>query len=70
MNGESQLLISDQPIEFEKYPLALEDSGKLPITFRGIYGIGIPYIDKEKPNDHDVQPVGLGNTTLNRIFSV
>ena len=32
MNGENQLLVTDEPVEFEEYLVMFETTGKLPIV--------------------------------------
>jgi hypothetical protein len=62
MNMESQLLVTSALVE-------VQDFRKKIIHFRGIRGLYLKLM-KEKPKNHNMQPVGLGNTTLNMIFSV
>ena len=37
MNGENRLLVTDEPVEFEKYPIEVQDFNKIPNHLRGIY---------------------------------
>ena len=39
MNGENRPLITDEPVEFEKLPVEVQDFRKIADHFRGIYGI-------------------------------
>ena len=41
MNGRTRPLITDEPVEFEKEPVEVEDFGKITHQFRGIYRIYI-----------------------------
>lgn len=50
MNGETQLLVTDELAEFEKLPVEVQDFGKFTNDFRGLYGISLKLI-KEKPKD-------------------
>ena len=55
MNRDNQLLVTSEPVEFEKrlqknYP-----------SFQRILW-DIPQISKAKPKDHHMEPAGLGNT--------
>ena len=58
-NMENRLLVTDEPVEFEKHRLTFKTSGNYqPITDR----CNMPQISGEQPEDHNMQPVGLGNT--------
>jgi hypothetical protein len=37
--GENRQLVTDEPVEFEKQPVEIQDFGKITHHFRGIYGI-------------------------------
>ena len=39
MNGESRLLVTDEPVEFEKQLVEVEDFRKITNDFRAVYGI-------------------------------
>ena len=39
MNEENQLLVKDEPVEFEEKPFEVQDFKKLPIIYRKMYGI-------------------------------
>ena len=39
MTGENRQLVTDEPVEFEKYPVEVQDFRKITENFRGIYGI-------------------------------
>jgi hypothetical protein len=55
MDGENQLLLTDESVE-------VQDFWKSTNHFRGIYGIYLKLI-KKKSKVHNMQPVGLGNTS-------
>ena len=46
MIEENQQLVTDEPVEFEKYPVELQDCGKITVQFRGICRIN-PNLIKE-----------------------
>ena len=41
MSGENRQLVTDEPVEFEKEPVEVQDCRKikLPLILKGIYGI-------------------------------
>ena len=39
MNEENQLLVKDEPVEFEEKPFEVQDFKKLPIIYRKMHGI-------------------------------
>lgn len=47
MNGENQLLVKDQPVEFDKQPVGVQGFEKITDHFRGIYRI---YLDLTMKN--------------------
>ena len=47
MIGENRQLVTNEPVEFEKYPVEVQDCGKITDYFRGIYRI-YPNLTKEK----------------------
>ena len=51
MSGENWRLVADEPVEFEKQPVEVQDFGKFTNHFRGIYGI---YFKWMKANPEDV----------------
>ena len=61
MIGENEQLVIDEPIEFEKYPVEVQDCMKITGHFRGIYKL-YPNLIKGKPEDGNMSPVGLANT--------
>ena len=46
MIRENQQLVTNEPVEFEKYPVDVQDCRKITDQFRGIYGI-YPNLIKE-----------------------
>ena len=56
MIGENRQLVTNEPVEFEKSPVEVQDCRKINDYFRGIYRI-YPNLIKGKPED-----VGLANT--------
>lgn len=48
MNGENQLLVKDQPVEFDKQPVGVQGFEKITDHFRGIYRI---YLDLTMKTD-------------------
>ena len=63
MIGENRQLVTDEPVEFEKSPIEVQDCKKIPDHSRGIYRI-YPNSIKENPKDVNMEPVGLGNTRI------
>ena len=47
MIGENRQLVTNEPVEFEKYPVEVQDCRKITDHSRGIYGI---YPDLKKEN--------------------
>ena len=47
MIGENRRLVTNEPVEFEKQPVEVQDSRKLTNHFRGIYRIYNPNLIKE-----------------------
>ena len=47
MIGENRQLVTDEPVEFEKEPVEVEDFRRITDHFRRIYGIH-PQINKKK----------------------
>ena len=56
MNRENWPLATDEPVE-------IQDLRKITDHFRGMYGTCLKLI-KENPKDHNMWPVGLGNTRI------
>ena len=50
MMGENRQLVSDEPVEFEKYPVEVQNCRKITDHFKGIYRI-YPQFNKGKPED-------------------
>jgi hypothetical protein len=50
MSRENQLLVTDEPVEFQKQPLEVEDCRKFTDHFRGIYGIHLK-LKRKNPKD-------------------
>ena len=48
-----QLVITDEPAEFEEYPVEVQDCRKINHHFRGIYGIFLEF-NIENPEDVNV----------------
>ena len=46
MIGENRQLVTDEPVEFEEYPVDVQDCKKITDNFRGIYRI-YPNLMKE-----------------------
>ena len=47
MNGEHQLLVTEEPVEFEKYMVEVQDFGRIVDPLRGIHRIHLK-IHEEK----------------------
>ena len=61
-------LVTDEPVEFEKQPVEVEDCWKITHHFRGIYRI-YPYLMKENQRMSTCnQPVGLANTRISTSY--
>ena len=50
MSGKNRRLVADEPVEFKKYPVRVEDFMRFIDHFRGIYRIYLKWM-KEKPED-------------------
>ena len=50
MIGENRQLVTDEPVEFEKKPVEVQDCRKITGQFKGIYR-NIPQFSKGKPKD-------------------
>ena len=48
--GENRQSITNEPIEFKKQPVEVQDCKKIPDHFRGIYRL-YPNLIKENPKD-------------------
>ena len=48
MIGENRQLVTNEPVEFEKLPVKVQDRRKITDHFRGIYR-NIPQFNKRKP---------------------
>ena len=68
MNGENWLLVTDEPIEFEKWLVEVQDFMTITDHFRGIYIIN-PNLIKKNWKMSTVQPVGLENTTISNEYA-
>ena len=55
MNGENRLLVTNEPVE-------AQDSKTTTSFWKNLQNI--PQINKEKPEDHNMWPVGLGNASI------
>ena len=53
MNGENRPLITDEPIEFEKQLVEVQDFRKMTHHFRRIYGIYLTLL-KNNQKDHNM----------------
>ena len=54
MNRENQPLVTDELVEFEKWPVEVHDFRKFTDHFRGIYG---PYLKSMKKEQNDVKHI-------------
>ena len=50
MIGENRQLVTDEPVEIEKWPVEVQDFREITDHFRGIYRI-YPQFNKGKPED-------------------
>jgi len=50
VTGENRQLVTNEPVEFEKYPVEVQDCRKITDHFRGIYRI-YPNLINGKPED-------------------
>ena len=48
MNGESRLLVTDEPVEFEKQLVEVEDFRKITNDFRAVYGIYLKWMKETR----------------------
>ena len=53
MIGENRQLVTNEPVEFEEYPVEGQDCRKITDQFRGIYRI-YPNLIKRKPEDVNI----------------
>ena len=63
MGGENQPLVTDEPVEFEKQPVAVQDFRKSTHHCRGMCVIYLDLINKN-PKMSTLSPVALGNTGI------
>ena len=70
MIGENWQLVTDEPVEFEKELVEVQDSkrNKIADHLRGIYGI-YPNLMKGKAEDVNMSPVGLANTRISTDYA-
>ena len=68
MIGKNWHLVTYDPVEFENEPVEVQDYRKNTDHFRGIYRI-YPQFNKGKPEDVNMQPVGLGNTRISTGYA-
>ena len=68
MIGKNQQLVTDEPIEFEKQPVEVQDCRKNSEHFREIYSI-CPNLIKKKPKDVNMQLVGLANLRISTNYA-
>ena len=67
MVGENRQSVTDEPVEFGKQPVEVQDCRKITDYFRGIYRI-IPQFNEGKPEDVDIEPAGLANTRISTDY--
>ena len=48
MNGENWLLVIDEPVEFEKLLVEVQDFRKIYVCLRGMYEIYLKFIKKNR----------------------
>lgn len=58
-NGEKWPLVKDDVIDFEKYPVEVQDVKKIIEDSRGICGIQLTLINWNR-KDQNMEPVGFG----------
>ena len=63
MNGENRLLVTDEPVEFEKQLVEVQDFKKTSNLFTGIQRIYLKVI-KKILKDVNMKPAGLGNSRI------
>ena len=63
MTGENRQLVTDEPVEFRKQPVEVQDYRKITDHFRGIYRI-YPNSMKKNRRMSTCKLVGLANTRI------
>ena len=66
--GENRQLVKDEPVEFEKQPVEVQDCRIMTNHFRRIYRI-YPNLKQEKKEDVNMLPVGLSNTRISTGYA-
>ena len=59
MNRDKQLLLTIELVEFEKYPVEVQDLGTQPITLEGIIGLYLHLLKKNQRCHWDVNWLDL-----------
>ena len=62
MNRENQLLVTDEPVEFEKQPAEVQDIRKITNHFRGNFRVYLRFTKESWKMSTCNLLVGLGNT--------
>ena len=68
MIGENWQLVTDEPVEFEKIPVEVQDCRKISDHSRGIYRI-YPKFNEGKPEMSNMSLVGLANTRISTDYA-
>jgi hypothetical protein len=68
MIGENWQLVTNEPIEFEKYLVEVQDCRKNCRSFQKNLK-NIPQFKKGNPKDVNMQPVGLANTRISTNYA-
>ena len=57
-------MATNEPVGFENSPVEVQDfRGRKNPSFWG-HLLNVPYISKENMKDHNIKPVGVGNTRI------
>ena len=67
-NGEIQLLVTDRAVEFEKYPVQVQDFRQIGDDYKRISRI-YPQLHKGKLKGISMQSVGLRHTQISTNFT-
>ena len=72
MIGENRQLVTDEPVEFEKQPVEVQDFRRITDHFRGIYGIYLKFIQKilRIPTCNRLDLQTLGSQPIIYVFKI
>jgi hypothetical protein len=69
MTGENRQIVTDEPVEFEKEPVEVQDCRKITHYFRKLYRIIYPNLIKGNRRMSTCTPVGLANTRISTGYA-